>query len=135
MSAARLLPWYYLATAVFLLIDYGAGINLRVAFLDPWPVARGAYYAICFACLALMLRRPQWGLAIGSFESLITVVALIFSMAVRILIPNDAIFAENASIVTFPEIINFLISGSVAYLAWVNGLREAITRQNSLKFD
>ena len=43
MTAERVLPWYYAASIVFLLLDYGAGINLRVAFLEPWPVARGAF--------------------------------------------------------------------------------------------
>ena len=51
-------------------------------------------------------------------------VALIFSMAVKIMIPSDAIFAENASIVSIQEIANFLIAGTVAYLAWVNGIRS-----------
>lgn len=124
MTAARIIPWYYAASVVFLLLDFGAGLNLRVAFLEPWPVARLAYYGVCFFCLILMLWRPRWTVLIGTFESLVTLVALIFSMAVRVMIPNSAIFSESASIVTFQEIINFLISGSVAYLAWIRGLRQ-----------
>lgn len=123
MTAERVLPWYYAASIVFLLLDYGAGINLRVAFLEPWPIARGAYYAACLACFGLMIWRPGWALAIGTVESLVTIVALILSMAVRVMVPNDAIFSGNASFVTLQEIMNFLISGSVAYLAWVRGLR------------
>ena len=123
MSAARIIPWYYAASVVFLLLDYVAGINLRVAFLEPWPVARGAYYVVCFACFGLMLWRPRWAVPIGCFESLVTLVALIFSMALRVMIPNEAFFAGSASFVTLQEIMNFLISGSVAYLAWVRGLR------------
>ena len=69
-----------------------------------------------------MLWRPGWAVLIGSFESLVTLVALIFSMAVRVMIPSDAIFAGGASFVTVQEILNFLISGSIAYLAWVKGL-------------
>lgn len=124
MNVSRILPWYYAGTVLFLLLDYGLGINIRLAFLDPWPVARLAYYGVCFLCLALMFWRPRWATAVGTFESLVTVVALIFSMAIRILIPNDAIFAENGRFVTFEEIINFLISGSVAYLAWMRGLKQ-----------
>lgn len=123
MSVERLLPLYYAATAVFLLLDYGASINVRVAFLDPWPVARAAYYGFCFACLGLMVWRPAWAALIGSFESLVTLVALIFSMAVRVMIPNDAIFSGSGAFVSLQEIVNFLISGSVAYLAWVRGVR------------
>ena len=124
MNIARILPWYYAATAVFLALDYGLGINIRVAFLDEFPGARATYYGICFTCLALMVWRPGWAALIGTFESLVTLIALILSMAVRVVVPNDAIFEENAAIVTVQEIINFLISGSVAYLAWVKGLKS-----------
>ena len=124
MNFARILPWYYAGTAFFLLLDYGLGINVRVAFLDQLPTARVAYYGICFACLALMLWRPGWATLIGTFESLVTLVALIFSMAVRVMVPNDAIFEENAPFVNVQEIINFLISGSVAYFAWIKGLKK-----------
>ena len=123
MSMIRILPWYYAATVVFLLLDYFAGINVRVAFLESLPGARAAYYAICFACLALMIWRPSWTTLIATFESLVTIIALIFSMGVRVLVPSDAIFDENASFVTYQEIINFMISGSIAYLSWIRGLK------------
>jgi hypothetical protein len=108
MSMIRILPWYYAATAVFLLLDYFAGINVRVAFLESLPGARAAYYAICFGCLALMIWRPSWAAMIATFESLVTIIALIFSMGVRVMVPTDAIFDENASFVTYQEIINFM---------------------------
>jgi len=101
---------------------------VRVAFLDEFPTARVAYYGICFACLALMLWRPGWATLIGTFESLATLVALILSMAVRVMIPNDAIVEENAPFVNVQEIINFLISGSVAYFAWIQGLKKLKNR-------
>lgn len=130
MSAIRILPWYYAATAVFLLLDYVAGINVRVAFLESLPTARAAYYGICFACLALMIWRPAWTTLIGTFESLVTLIALIFGMGVRVMVPNDAIFEENARFVTSYEIINFVIAGSMAYFAWVRGLRELTGADN-----
>lgn len=46
---------YYAATALFLLLDYLLGINLRLAFLDANAGFRAAYYAFCFACLAAMI--------------------------------------------------------------------------------
>lgn len=123
MSMIRILPWYYAATVVFLLLDYFAGINVRVAFLESLPGARAAYYAICFACLALMIWRPSWTTLIATFESLVTLIALVISMGGRALVPSDAIFDENASFVTYQEIINFMISGSIAYLSWIRGLK------------
>jgi hypothetical protein len=124
MQIDRFLPVYYAATAAFLLLDYAFGINVRIAFLDAMPLARALYYVACFACLAAIIWRPSWSAAVGTVESLVTLVALIFGMAVRILVPNDAIFAENAPFVTQQEIINFVISGSVAYYAWTTGLKR-----------
>ena len=128
MSATRILPWYYAATVIFLLLYYLGGVNVRVAFLESLPSARIAYYAICFVCLALMVWRPAWTTLIGTFESLVTLIALIFSMAIRVMIPNDAIFEENVAIVTTEQIINFVIAGSMAYFSWNKGLRELTRR-------
>jgi hypothetical protein len=128
MSVIRILPWYYAATAVFLILDYFAGVNVRVAFLESLPVARAAYYAVCFVCLALMIWRPSWTILISTFESLVTIVALILSMGIRVMVQKDAIFVENASFITYQEIINFLISGSMAYLSWIKGLKALRSR-------
>ena len=54
-----------------------------------------------------------------------------FAMAVRVMVPNDAIFAENSQFVTIQEVINFVISGSVAYLAWMKGLKQLTGCENS----
>lgn len=124
MSAIRILPWYYAGTILFLVLDYGMGINVRVAFLESLPSARVAYYGICFVCLGLMIWRPAWATLVSTFESLVTLIALIFGMAVRVMVPSDAIFEENAAIITVQEIVNFVIAGSVAYFAWVKGLKE-----------
>ncbi|MDJ0751323.1 MAG: hypothetical protein QNJ11_17695 [Woeseiaceae bacterium] len=126
MSIARILPWYYAATVVFVFLDYSLGVNVRVAFLEPLPAARIGYYVVCIGCFLLMMWRPAWTTLIGAFESLVTLIALILGMGLRVLVPNDAIFAENADIVTVQEIINFLISGSMAYLAWVKGIQELV---------
>lgn len=123
MTADRTLPAYYAATLLFLVLDYAFGVNVRVAFLEPWPLARAGYYGVCFVCLALMWWRPQWTVLVGSFESLVTLMALIFGISIRIMIPTDAIFGESANIVTIREIANFLIAGFFAYYAWMSGLK------------
>jgi len=124
VNATRILPWYYAATLVFLLLDYFGGVNVRVAFLESLPTARVAYYGICFVCFGLMIWRPAWTTLIGTFESLVTMIALIFGMAVRVMVPNDAIFEKNMAIVTTEQLVNFVIAGGIAYFAWVRGLKE-----------
>ena len=54
--------------------------------------------------------------------------ALILGMAVRVMVPNDAIFEENVTIVTAEEILNFLISGFIAYFAWARGIKALKSR-------
>ena len=50
----KMLVAYYAATALFLLLDDMAGINVRVAFLETLPGLRMSFYGILFVCLALI---------------------------------------------------------------------------------
>jgi len=123
-SAGKLIIAYYAATALFLLLDFGIGFNVRLAFLEPLPAARAAYYGVCFACLALMIWRPAWTLLIGAFESVVTLSALIIGTGMRILLASDRVIDTGSGFVTMPEIYNFLIAGTVAYIAWVKGINR-----------
>lgn len=125
----RLLVTYYAATVAFLLLDAAFGINLRVAFLNDYPVWRGAYYALCGICFLLVLKKPAWETVVGGIESLFTLVALILSFALRTVIPVDLDGGEPLQPVTMEQVINFLLSGSVAYFVWQRGL--ATFRHNS----
>jgi len=114
---------YYAATAVFLLLDYGLDINVRLAFLDTRPGMRAGYYGVLAACFGLILWRPGWAAVIGAFESLVTLIALILSMALRAMFLADPLPESQLGPVTVPEIVNFLLAGSIANLAWLRGLR------------
>jgi len=115
---------YYAATILFLLLDYVLGINLRVAFLEPYPTARLAYYAICFTCFAVILWRPAWASLVGGIESLVALVALTFSMMLRVMIVTDEMIDKGTGFVTSQEIFNYLIVGSIAYLSWSRSIRS-----------
>jgi hypothetical protein len=123
-TAANTLLIYYAATALFIVLDFAADFNVRLSFLEPYPEARIAYYAICFFCLALMIWRPAWTELIGAFESLVTLVALILTMGMRTLIVTDQMLDGSVDLVTLPEIINFLLAGGIAYIAWAKGIRR-----------
>ena len=75
-----------------------------------------------------MLWRPAWSTLVGTVESLVTLVALILGVGVRVMVPSDAIFGENARILTYQEIINFVLSGYIAYFAWTHGLKSLKNR-------
>ena len=127
-DSGRILVLYYAATVVFLILDFALGFNVRVAFLDPLPMARIGYYGVCFACLALMIWRPAWTVLISAFESLITLSALIISLWMRILLMTERVLEAGSGFITAAEIVNFLISGSVAYIAWVRGVSQLKNR-------
>jgi hypothetical protein len=112
---------YYAATAVFLLMDYALGINIRLASLDTLPGWRAIYYVVCFGCLGLMMWRPAWSLWVTTTESLITLSMLIVSMGARVFTISDSMLTTGTGFVTSEEIVNFIIAGGVAWAAYTRG--------------
>lgn len=53
----NILRLYYAATVLFVLLDFGFGINVRAAFLDNAPGLRLLFYAVLFGCFALVVWR------------------------------------------------------------------------------
>ena len=120
----RVLQLYYAATIVFLMLDYGAGLNVRIAGLEGLPQLKAGYYLVMFACLGLTLLRPAWSTAVGVVESLATLVTLIFSVALRSLFPTAQMLETGAGPLGVPEMVNFVIVGSIAWYAWQRGLAQ-----------
>jgi len=115
---------YYLATVIFLLLDLIFQLNVRIAFFENSPVLKASYYAIIFICMALILWRPGWTVRIGAVESLFVLIALILNMGMRTMLVTDAMLEGGTGFVTMPEIVNFTISGGIAYLAFTRGMNE-----------
>lgn len=118
----RIMQAYYAATVLFLLLDYVGGLNVRVAFLADAPGLRAAYYGFCVVCLGLMTWRPAWTAIVTAFESLVTLASLIIATGTRAILVTDAMLEGTESFISMAEIVNFLLSGSVAWLAWTRGL-------------
>lgn len=116
---------YYAATAAFLVLDYFFGINVRLAFLDAQPGWRGIYYVFCFACLAIMLWRPEWSAIVSAVESLLNMSLLIIVMALRVIIVSDEMIESGRGAVTFEEIINFALAAGASYIAFMRSSRAA----------
>ncbi len=121
LNSVSVLRVYYAATALFLLLDFAFDVNLRLAFLEPWPGWRALYYVICFGCLALIVSRPVLTLLVTTVESLITLSALLLSTGARVLSVSVNVLETGSGIVTAEEIINFIIAGGAAWLGWFRG--------------
>jgi len=128
---SNILIIYYAATAVFLTLDYGFGINLRATFLENMPGLRMGYYLLLFGCFGLMLWRPQWSTLVGVVESLATLIALILNMALRSMLVTDTMLETGTGFVTAPEIVNFIIVGGAAYVSYLQGARALASRLRS----
>jgi hypothetical protein len=126
-----ILKGYYAATALFLLLDYGFGINIRVAFLDSLPGFRAAYYGILVVCAVLVFRRPAWAAAIGAVESSTVIIGLVLHMGVRAMIVTDDMLQSGSGVITVAEVVNFVIAGGFAYVTWhrsISALSENLGR-------
>lgn len=118
---------YYGVTPGFAALDLLLGVNLRLSFLEAYDGWRLAYYAVLLACFAAMLLGPRWTAAVSAIESLVTIVALIFSMAYGSIIVTDGMLEGGVGYVTPETIVNFLVSGPAAYLSWTRSLRAFAT--------
>jgi len=129
MSQINVLLSYYGATLVFLLLDVVFGLSIRIAFLDANNTFRMLYYGFCMLCFLVMIWKPALTVLVGAVESLITLLALIVVMGLRVMVPTDQMLESGTGIVTMPEVLNFVIAGSIAYIAWSGGMQELFGRR------
>ena len=123
MSKTSVLISYYGATLLFLLLDVLFSFSIRIAFLDSNTTFRMLYYVFCMMCFLLMVWKPALTELVSAGESLVTLVALIVVMGLRVMVPTDQMVETGAGLVTMPEILNFIMAGSIAYIAWSQGLQ------------
>lgn len=132
LTSAKLLRLYYAGTLIFIILDYFFGINVRLAFLEAWPGIRALYYFLCFFCLGLMFWRPDWSLWIGTIESALALSLLIVTMGVRVMTVSEQLLVTGTGLVTMSEIMNFMIVGMAAWVAWMRGI-AALGKQSGVK--
>ncbi len=127
----NILRIYYAATALFVSLDFGFGVNVRAAFLESAPTLRVLFYVVLFGCFALVIWRPAWTNVVGLVESVVTLAALIINMALRSMMITHDVFAAGAGPVTMAEIVNFMIAGGAAYVSYTQGLKWLASRSGA----
>ena len=107
--------YYLAATPVFFLLDRIWGISVRAAFLDGWPLARYAYYGVCFGCGVWAMRQPARARMIGITESAANIVLLIFSVMLTYYATVDRV--ANGDLTGSPfgprYVMNLVLAGTV----------------------
>ncbi len=116
---------YYLGTIPFLLLDLLADVNVRVAAFIDRPDLRAAYYALCFACLALTFWKPALSTLVGLAESSVNIALLVLGIMLP-LSTFDLDATGELSLagppLTLEKLANFGIAGSVCLFSFYRGL-------------
>jgi len=129
MSQKSILLSYYGSTILFLLLDLVFHFSVRVTFLDISTGFRMLYYGFCMLCFLVMVWKPALTALIGAVESVLTLSALIIVMGLRVMVPADPTLETGAGVVTAREIINFVLAGGIAYVAWGSNMQELFGRK------
>jgi hypothetical protein len=114
--------WYYYATPLFILLDYLAGINVRVSALDTMPLHKNAYYGFCILCGICMYIFPRFSPVVTLLESAINYMLMILLLLrpyIRCLLQEDIIGEgwQNVEALNPQHITNLVLAALVAALA------------------
>ena len=129
MRQLTILHAYYGATILFLLLDLVFSFSIRATFFDANTGLRMLYYGFCMLCFLLMVWKPALTALLGAIESLVTLAGLILAMGLRVMVPTDPMLESGAGAVTVREIVNFILAGGIAYIAWGTNMKELFGRR------
>lgn len=118
----RLIAVYYLATPIFLVLDFALGFNVRTSFLDEAPLLKVLYYVLAFGCGAAVAKRPQQAGLIGLVESGANIALLVLGTGLTYLrMLDDAASETVASQAAFgpPEVINLVLSATILAVSYI----------------
>lgn len=120
-----ILRWYYLATPLFWIAARVWGVDVRVAFLDDFPVGQDAYYLACCVVGLVVWRAPERAARLGLMESTLNVSLLIVSVMVWYGHMLDWAAGPSAAVrvVTARQLVNFVLAAVVAAVSY--GLHRA----------
>jgi hypothetical protein len=113
--------YYYLATPIFLAIDWFAGANLRAVGFAAFPTLRVVYYVVCSICGVIVRLFPAWSAPVTLVESTVNITALTISILTPLY--TFDIESPHAALAPFPNIVlNFLIAGTAAMVTFYQSL-------------
>ena len=112
--------WYYLMTPAFVVLDYAAGINIRIAALDTKPVYKALYYGFCVACGLVVFLRPRASIVVAIVESSVIILITAASLLLPMLVVTVRDIGSDWSLVEAFDLkvaVNLVIAGTIAILA------------------
>ncbi len=121
--------WYYYATPLFILLDYLAGINVRVTALESMPLYKNIYYGFCIFCGVLIFISPRYSPIVTILESVINIlmmILLLFMPYVLCIMQEDILGEGLQNAVAFNPLhyLNILLIGFVSFFAFRANIRK-----------
>lgn len=124
MTADRVVKSYYIATPLFLVLEFAFGFDLRVSSFISNPAWRIMYYLFCFGCMGIILWRPGYTIGVGILESSVNLVFLFVGAALRWMFPftwiseggEEILWLDNP--VTVMDVMNFVLVGTILIICF-----------------
>ena len=111
---------YYWSIFLFMILDYGFGINIRITGFIYHPVLKFLYYIFCIICLIIIYRYPRKSATVGLIESSTNIVILIFGTYIPIYSSFDLIESGQIGgpVITAERVVNMIFAGTINGLAY-----------------
>jgi hypothetical protein len=114
---------YYWATFLFLFLDIGFNVNIRVVGLAGFPVYKNFYYGLCLCCLGFIAWRPALAPLVAVVESGSNIALLCLGILLPIYeMPEQVLSGVPITPITTLHVLNFLVSGSVGVWSFHRGV-------------
>ena len=128
----KIIQGYYWSIFLFIILDYGFGINIRITGFIDHPLLKFLYYIFCIVCLILIYKLPGKAAKIGLVESSTNIIILIFGTYLPIYTSFDLIEAGKVDGIgiTTERVINMIFAGTINALAYYYN-RKLISSQSS----
>jgi hypothetical protein len=119
---------YYFITPGFILLDYLAGISVRVAVLDTWPTYKNLYYGFCIVCGVVIFAIPRVWALVTLLESTINfTMTILLAFVPYVKMASEDALEADIPLLTLHQAINLFLVGLIA-LYGIGASSEAIGR-------
>ena len=116
----KIIQGYYWSIFLFIILDYGFGINIRITGFLYHPALKFLYYLFCISCLFIIYKFPAKSARVGLIESTTNIIILIFSMYLPLFTTADLIESGqfNNLVITAERVINLIFAGTINLIAF-----------------
>ena len=109
----RILKIYYLMTPVFMLLDFGAGLKLRVVLPTESGGLAFVYYALCFASAFFVFKQTMIAALFSLLESALNLLLLLLTVFLPVVSLGQDVDGGAGFRFGVVELLHFFVVGSI----------------------